>query len=186
MGVYAHAVIKKRRFWPKYCDGDIIDEHMKDKKVGEVDVATGIIDDVKFNLFAMKESDYSMKLMATYGDLVVDTNGDETRRIYIDTKTNNLVDKKFHYTSTFSNHFHFRHAVDDHNNLRHSSPALEETWITHRWENRVFCFLLALTEVNAYLCMRYFVWNRSGTGETYEETNFSSISERTCPRTALQ
>ena len=57
MGVYAHAVIKKRRYWPKYCDGDIIDEHITDKKVGEVDVATGIIDDIKFNLFAMKESE---------------------------------------------------------------------------------------------------------------------------------
>ena len=48
--------------------------------------------------------------------------------------------------------------VDDHNNLRHSSPSIEETWKTHRWENRVFAFLLAITEVNLYLWLRYKVW----------------------------
>ena len=48
--------------------------------------------------------------------------------------------------------------MDDHNNLRHQVPAIEEVWGTHRWANRVFAFLLAVTEVNCYLAFRYFVW----------------------------
>ena len=47
----------------------------------------------------------------------------------------------------------FQHAVDDHNNLRHSGVSFEETWATKRWENRVFAFLLAITEVNMFLAL---------------------------------
>lgn len=68
--------------------------------------------------------------------------------------------KVFKYMEPFDNHYRYRHAVDDHNNLRHSDISLEETWVTHRWENRVFAFLLAVTEVNAYVAFRYFNWRR--------------------------
>ena len=62
------------------------------------------------------------------------------------------------YTEPFSNHFLYRHAVDDHNNLRHSVPSIESTWITSRWPSRVFSFILAIVEVNCYLIFKYFVW----------------------------
>ena len=32
VGVFAAAVIKKRRYWPQFVAGDVIDEHMKEKK----------------------------------------------------------------------------------------------------------------------------------------------------------
>ena len=38
-------------------------------------------------------------------------------------------------------------------------PALEETWTTHCCACHVFEFLLAVTEVNVYLTVRYFVWS---------------------------
>ena len=34
-GVFASALIKKRRYWPKYIHGEEIKDHFKDKKVGE-------------------------------------------------------------------------------------------------------------------------------------------------------
>jgi hypothetical protein len=58
----------------------------------------------------------------------------------------------FRYHEPFENHFLYRHAVDDHNNNRHSDISIEETWTTHRWENRVFAFILvAISEVNIWL-----------------------------------
>lgn len=75
----------------------------------------------------------------------------QRRRVGTETKT-------FRYTEPYSNHYKFRHAVDDHNNHRHSDISLEETWVTHHWENRVFAFLLAITEVNLFLLYRYFIW----------------------------
>ena len=60
------------------------------------------------------------------------------------------VVKKFKYKLPFDWHFRYRHAVDDHNNLRHSLPSIEDTWVTYRWEFQVFYFISAISEVNAF------------------------------------
>ena len=73
----------------------------------------------------------------------------ESERKYM--KNSEPVLVKFQYCLPFSNHFDFRHVIDDHNNLRHSKAALEETWTTHCWATRVFSFVLAVVEVNCYL-----------------------------------
>ena len=72
IGVFAHAVIKKRRYWPKFVPGDLIEERMKEKAVGEVDGLKGVLDGEPYNIFAMKDVYYSMKLMSTYGNLTVE------------------------------------------------------------------------------------------------------------------
>ena len=97
---------------------------------------------------------YCMKLMAmaTYGSLTCHCGKKENVR-----KVNGET-IQFKYTKLFSDHFRYRHAVDDHNNLRHSSHSPEDTWVTARWVNRVFSFLLAVTEVNLYLYLRYMIW----------------------------
>ena len=69
-GVYSAAVIKKRQYWPKYVPGDQIDDHMENKDVGGYDSLKGILDGVDYNIFCMKEEDYTMQLMSTYGGLV--------------------------------------------------------------------------------------------------------------------
>ena len=53
---------------------------------------------------------------------------------------------RFRYPFPVDWHFKYRHAVNDHNNLRHALPS----------EVRVFSFILAVCEVNAFLEMRYF------------------------------
>ena len=160
MGVYAHAVIKKRRYWPKYVKGDEMDAHMADKEVGDVDIMQGKLSGIKYIYLLMKEPGFIMKLMSTYGDNQIAGNQENTRRFYKDS-TGTTIRREFKYTTVFANHFNYRHAVDDHNNLRHSTPAFEETWITHRWPIRVFSFILAVTEVNAYLAFEYFIWKNN-------------------------
>ena len=64
----------------------------------------------------------------------------------------------FKYSKPFDWHFHFRHLVDDHDNLRHSLPSLEGTWITECWPICVFSFLLAISEVSCYLALKQFVF----------------------------
>ena len=68
-GVYASAVIKKRRYWPAGIKGDEIKEHMSNKQVGEVDALPGVYDEKNFHVFCMKEPAYTMMLMSTYGGL---------------------------------------------------------------------------------------------------------------------
>ena len=66
-GVYASALIKKRRYWPKYIHGEDIKSHFADKEVGVTDAWAGKLDGVPFHIYMMKEPDYIMSLMSTYG-----------------------------------------------------------------------------------------------------------------------
>lgn len=76
-GIFASAVIKKRRFWPKHVPGEAMDAWMSIKPIGGVDSLTGRLDNVPYNLFCMKDVDYTMKLMSTYGSLVPRPNAAE-------------------------------------------------------------------------------------------------------------
>ena len=125
ISIFASAVIKKRCYWPKHCLGDEIDRYMKRYEVGQFTSLIGKIDNIPYDIFCLKEPDYTMKLFATYGSLTVPPNQTETVRIYKWLSEN--VTTKFYYTEPFANHFLFHHAVDDHNNLQHSVPSIEAT-----------------------------------------------------------
>ena len=159
VGVFAGALIKKRRYWPKHVKGEMIDNHFKDKEVGQVDSWNGKLNDTPYDIFCLKEPDYVMKIMATYGELTFpDGQRESTRVVQKDDGTTEI--KKFQYAVPFAYHFDYRHIVDDHNGLRHMYPSLEQIWVTHRWPTRVFTFLLALSEINTYLAFRFFVWSK--------------------------
>jgi hypothetical protein len=49
-GIYACALIKKRRYWPSGVPGNSIDKHMADRDVGDVDAIKGTADGVTYNL----------------------------------------------------------------------------------------------------------------------------------------
>ena len=150
--MYASALIKKRRYWPKHVDGDGIAAHFADKNVGDVDMMTGKLDDVELAILGMKEPEYVMSLMTLYG--TSERFGEEKTRIYDDNGSEKRV--SFKYPEIVRNHYLYRHAVDDHNGKRHAPISVEETWGTKWWPNRVFAFLLAVTEVNMNLAERHF------------------------------
>jgi hypothetical protein len=158
VGVFASAVIKKRRYWPKYVPGKAIDDKMKNEALGATNSVRGKLDDYDYDIFCMKDKDWVMKLMSTYGGLMDHPTHPAVRRVF---KNNNgsYTNKFFKYKEPFANHYLYRHAVDDHNHLRHAVPSIEATWVTHRWANRVFAFLLAISEVNAYKAFIYFKWH---------------------------
>jgi hypothetical protein len=160
LGVYASALIKKRRYWPKYIKGDEIKEAFADKEIGYQDRLPGELDGTKFDLFCMKEADYVMMLMSTYGQLIPKTDQKDSWR-EVDQPDGERSTKRFKYTEVFANHYDYRGAVDDHNNKRHDvgglGVSLEDTWRTSRWEIRVFTFVcMAIVEVNAYLGRSFF------------------------------
>ena len=158
-GVYSSAVIKKRRYWPKYIDGDRIDSQFDFAEVGQTNSLPGTLDGKKFKVFCMKEEDYVMKLMATYGALQSVDEGATQRSV---TRQSGIRENvSFKYTEPFFNHFKFRHQVDDHNNNRHSPISLEESINTKDWKIRVFTFILAVVEVNSRLAYKFFTQSDS-------------------------
>ena len=151
-GIYAGALIKKRRYWPTLVPGPAMDDRFAAKEVGSVEALCGTLNNVEYHMWCMKEPDYVMRIMATGGVLESDETCKTAQRGNGPTKVT------FDYTKPFDWHFRYRHAVDDHNNLRHSLPSLEDTWDTRRWEIRVFSFILAITEINICLTVRFFKW----------------------------
>ena len=152
-GVYASALIKKRKYWPKYIKGNVIRQHFDDKAVGDWDSWKGNMDEVPFHVYAMKEPDYVMSLMSTHGTNL--QSGKETCHEWVDSDGTNKT-TKVNYPEVVGNHFLYQHSVDNHNNKRHSSISLEVVWGTKYWPNHVFSFLLAVTEVNVNLAAQYF------------------------------
>jgi hypothetical protein len=103
VGVFASAVIKKRRFWPKFIDGGAINSHFEVKDIGTTDSLPGVMDGVQFRFYCMKEEDYVMKLMATYGALRPIEEGQTQRST---TRRNGQhKNVSFIYTEPFYNHF---------------------------------------------------------------------------------
>ena len=47
LGVYAAAVIKKRRYWPKYVKGNEMESFMANKEIGDVGVWQGVLNNIK-------------------------------------------------------------------------------------------------------------------------------------------
>ena len=77
-GVFASALIKKRRYWPKFSHGDDIKAHFDNKEVGTTHSWAGKLDTIPFHVYAMKGPEYVMSLMSTYRTNNHD-NGKETR-----------------------------------------------------------------------------------------------------------
>ena len=95
-------------------------------EVGETDSTQGKVDDVIYNLWGMKETTYVMRMMATGGRLLVDDTFKETVRRW--KENGEEMFKKFKYKLPFYWNFCYCHKVDNHNNLRHGLPSIEDTW----------------------------------------------------------
>ena len=66
-GVYGSTLVKKRRYWPHYIDGEKNKAHFTNKGVGGMDALPGKLDNVPLCLLDMKEEYYAAMLMSTYG-----------------------------------------------------------------------------------------------------------------------
>ena len=117
-GVFACAVIKKRRYWPAMVPYKDMEDHFGRVYVGETYAIQGKVDDVIYDLWGMKDPNYEMSMMATVDVLLADETRKETVRI----RKENIEDvvKKFKYKLPFDWNFLYRHAVDDHKKLRNS------------------------------------------------------------------
>jgi hypothetical protein len=144
-GLHGGALIKKRRYWPKWILGKIIPAHFAEKQVGMVDCWNGSLNEQAVIIFCFKEPDYVMLIISTY--VTVNEEGELKKCIFLDARENEQV-RTFKYTEVFHNHYQYRHVVDDNNNNRMQPISLEETWKTSYWPNRVFAFVLGVSGVN--------------------------------------
>ncbi len=81
-GVFAGALIKKRRYWPTLIPGNAMQSMFdgEDKRVGAFLGISGNLDGEDFFLWGMKEPGYVMKMMATGGPLLATQHCQEVKR----------------------------------------------------------------------------------------------------------
>ena len=65
-------------------------------------------------------------------------------------------EKTFKYPEVVYNHYKYRDCIDNHNSQRMHPLSMDKTWMTTRWPNHVFCFLLDVTMVNVPNAANYF------------------------------
>ena len=87
--------------------------------------------------------------------------GKTTHQKWHDKNQNLVRNKSFWYPEVIHNHFKYRHVVDDYNANRHYPISFEVVWGTKWWPNRVFAFLLAISEVNTNLAFNKFSDNKT-------------------------
>ena len=154
VGMFACTVIKKRRYWPAMVPGNAMADAFDEVQIGDSRAIYRVLDGVKYFLWGLNELNYVMKMMATGGPLISNDSCKKQRRTWTEAGLN--IVKSFQFPLPYDWHYKYRHAVDDHNNLRHSLPSVEHTITTTRWEMRVFSFVLAVLEVNAFLAYCFF------------------------------
>ena len=87
---------------------------MQNKGVGDVDAVQGSIIGESYHIMSIKEPDYVMLMMMTYGTLE-NLGGSDTQWRYKGAG-GELVTKRFNYRGVFGDHFHYRYQVDDNKN----------------------------------------------------------------------
>ena len=99
-----------------------------------------------------------MSLMSSYST----NNQSNGKEMQCDWKEGDTdMTKLFKYPEVVHNHFQYCHAVHNHNAKQHSPISIEVVWATKWWPNRVFCFLLSITEINCYLAESYLTGQKS-------------------------
>ena len=68
-GVFGSALIKNQRYRPKGVPSEEILRHMQNKDVGDFYEVKGSIRGKSCNIISLKEPDYVMLMMTTYGTL---------------------------------------------------------------------------------------------------------------------
>ena len=140
--VFGQSLIKKRKYWPKGCPGDFIDEYMEGKPLGFVKIFLQDMDGIPFYIHCTRDDRFVTKLMSTHGLL---TEVDDHKTYW--QKDGAWV--SFNYVEYLSRHNRIKHWVDDVNNRRHDPIGLEQVWHTKCWETRQFTFICSVAEANS-------------------------------------
>ena len=107
---------------------------------------------MSYHVFFMKEPNYAMKLITTYGTL--EPTDKRTQRTF---KHGGVMEtKEFMYMEVVANHFLYRHKVDNSNKMMHAPIIGDRTWATKYWTDRCFAWYLSVSEVNVNYARVYF------------------------------
>ena len=89
---------------------------MDTKTVGSFNKIHGSMENIPYDLFWPKELDYIIKIMYTYGSLLVSPGQNELTRVWEDMDTGEDNKNKLNFHDPFYYIFFYRITIDDHKN----------------------------------------------------------------------
>ena len=98
---------KKQRYWTKGVPAEEIIWQMQNKEVGDVVAVQDSIRGKSYHIMVIKDPDYVMLMITTYGTLD-HLEGSDAQQRYKGAG-GGLVTKRFNYREVFGNHFNHRH-----------------------------------------------------------------------------
>ena len=145
-GLFSAAMIKKRRFWPTFIEGAIIQAHMATKEIGESWGWEGqyhsLGHKIDVNCIATQDVDYTMLMMGTAGTTQAAADGKKRYRTG--------RSGPFHYNEQLENHMKGRGTIDEINHARHHPISLSATMAPRDWSDRQFWgVIMEFSEANA-------------------------------------
>ena len=126
----------------------ILKKYFDDKDVGYVDAIKCSLEGVDVEIHCLKEPDYVMMLMSSYGTL--ERVRAEKKRIWTPISELMLQLRSTSSTHSVSPQSFSVLRFSGYTQWKKNFP-MEETWKTTRWPCKVFSFLLAVTEVNCHM-----------------------------------
>ena len=155
-------LLEKRSYCPKYVPAEQIKGYSQDETVWNYQRLPGEKEGIKFDLFAHKDPESIMILMSTYSAIY--QNQQESVRSWIE-EYRTVKKARFFWKELVANHYLYRGSVHDHKIWifdRGANWGLshEETWDTKHYENHVYAFIIASTELYSYLTLAQFHGNQ--------------------------
>ena len=78
--LFAAALVKKKKYWPKYIDGDRNKTYFKDKHIDTVDGMKGSLNGMKVEGHCLKRPEQIMMPMSSYGNSTLERVGGMIKR----------------------------------------------------------------------------------------------------------
>ena len=73
MYVFDSILVKTKLDCPKYVSRKIMGDQMAVKEVGILEILHESMENIKYDLFRLKDPDYSINIISTFGELLVPT-----------------------------------------------------------------------------------------------------------------
>lgn len=155
-GILACVPVQRRRHTgPKGIPIDMIDDHLLKQPLGVHDVLLGRVGSVEehpqFGVYALRDSTGIPKLLANYDGVAA---SEETRTRVLPSSTDPV---SFALPRVFADYLAACHVLSDHNMIRGSVLAFEKSWVAPTHAMRQLAFLLAVSEINAWVAYNHFV-----------------------------
>jgi len=149
-GVYAACLMKKKRYYAKFSDGEANEDFLKAQDFVQPFCKPMQFESFQWRVIGHRDTQHIVQLLSAHGT------SDRCLPVRFRYHPETNVKISFQYTDAVSDYFIARSAVDESNKVRQGGLSFEQGWQTRKWHIRMFAFLVGVSETNAKFASQFF------------------------------